>query len=107
VVCHNPAEAERQAKHREEVLALLEAELSTLREPEPGAQHSKRSCELLASERYGKYLRQTKGGALRIDRTAVSREVRLDGKWVVTSCDDTLTTEDIALGCMQLMQVEV
>ena len=107
VVCHNPAEAERQARHRERVLAALQAELATLAPPKRGGHHSKRSCELLTTERFERYLRQTKRGLLRIDRAAVAREKRLDGKWVVTSNDDTLTAEDLALGYKQLMQVEV
>ena len=31
---------------------------------------------------------------------------RYDGKWVITSNDDTLTAEDLALGYKQLMRVE-
>jgi len=107
VVCHNPAEAERQRRHRERLLELLAGELATLKAPKPGEDHSKRTCELLTSERFGRYLRKTRRGHLRIDRTAVRREARLDGKWVVTSNDDTLTAEDMALGYKQLMQVEV
>jgi len=107
VVCRNPTEAEHQARHRERVLAALQAELATLAPPKPGGQHSKRSCELLTTERFGRYLRQTKRGLLRIDRAAVAREAQLDGKWVVTSNDDTLTVADLALGYKQLMQVEV
>ena len=107
VVCHNPAEAERQTRHRERVLAALQAELATLAPPKRGGQHSKRSCELLTTERFGRYLRQTKRGLLCIDRAAIAREKQLDGKWVVTSNDDTLTAEDLAMGYKQLMQVEV
>ena len=29
ILCYNPKEAERQSKHREEIVALLEAELGT------------------------------------------------------------------------------
>jgi hypothetical protein len=107
VVCHNPTEAERQARHREQVLAALAAELATLAPPKRGGQHSKRSCELLTTERFERYVRQTRRGLLRIDRAAVAREAQLDGKWVVTSNDDTLTVQDLALGYKQLMQVEV
>lgn len=106
VVCHNPLEEERQRKHRQKHLDLLEAELATLRQPEPGQRHSKRACQLLSSARFGRYLRQTKGGALQIDRAAIRDEERYDGKWVVTSNDDTLTAEDLALGYKQLMRVE-
>lgn len=106
VVCHNPMEANRQQKHRERLLELLEAELASLEAPAAGEPHSKRTCHLLTSDRFGRYLRQTKGGELRIDRAAVDDEARYDGKWVVTSNDDTLTPEDLALGYKQLMRVE-
>jgi transposase len=36
----------------------------------------------------------------------VHEEEKLDGKWVVTSNDDTLSAEDLALGYKQLMRVE-
>jgi transposase len=106
VVCFNAQEAERQERHRTEVLAALTAELSTLRTPARGARHSKRACELLTTPRWGRYVRQTRRGLLRIDRAAVRAEENLDGKWVVTSNDDTLSAEDLALGYKQLMRVE-
>jgi transposase len=106
VVCHNPVEQERQRSHRAHLLELLRAELVSLAPPKRGQQHSKRTCALLASERFGRYLRRTKRGALRIDLTAARREARFDGKWVITSNDDTLTAEDLALGYKQLLRVE-
>jgi Transposase DDE domain len=104
VVCHNPQEEQRQRQHRVKLVGELEAELKTLQLRTDGA-HSKRACELISS-RYGRYLRQTKRGKLRVDRAAVKREARYDGKWVITSNDDTLTSEDLALGYKQLMRVE-
>jgi hypothetical protein len=106
VVCHNPQEAERQKRHRAKVLEELRAELATLRPPKKGDKHSKRTCELLTTERYSRYLRQTKRGAVRINRAGIAAEEKLDGKWVVTSNDDTLSAEDLALGYKQLMRVE-
>ncbi len=106
VVCYNPQEAERQRRHRDEVLERLELELASLREPGADGRHSKRTCALLTKERYGRYLRQTPQGVLKIDRAAVAAEEKLDGKWVITSNDDTLTAEDLALGYKQLMRVE-
>ena len=105
IVCHNPQEEIRQRAHRSKVVAELEAELASMQQS-PARGHSKRACELLASGRYGKYLRQTASGELRIDRTAISEAERYDGKWVVTSNDDTLTAEDLALGYKQLLRVE-
>lgn len=103
-VCFNPKEAERQKRHREEILVQLEAELATLKVPDKG--HSKRMCSLLSTPRYKRYLRQTRSGKLAISRKAVHEAERLDGRWMVTTNDDTLTAEDMALGYKQLQRVE-
>jgi hypothetical protein len=105
VVCHNPDEEKRQREHRAKLVAELEAELTSMQQPKVGG-HSKRACELLSSARYGKYLRQLAGGGLRVDRGAIQQAERYDGKWVITSNDDTLTAEDLALGYKQLLRVE-
>ena len=104
-VCHNPRETRRRQRHRAEVLAALEKELASL-PPKGGSGHSKRVCGLRASRRYGRYLRLTRGGALRINRAGVRSAERLDGKFVVHTNDDTLSAEDMALGYRQLQRVE-
>jgi hypothetical protein len=105
VVCHNPREEERQREHRKRLLEELQAELDTLAAPKRGG-HSKRMCELISSGRFGRYLTQVPGTGLLINRSAVEEAERYDGKWVVTSNDDTLSAEDLALGYKQLMRVE-
>jgi hypothetical protein len=105
VVCHNPQEQARQRAHREKVLAELAAELACLK-PLSGQPHTKRVCELRASGRYGKYLKQSRTGTLSIAKAKVAAAERLDGKFVVHSNDDTLNAEDLALGYKQLMRVE-
>jgi len=107
VVCYNPQEAERQARHRAEVLEELAAEIDSLRESEAGSSHSKRVCELRASGRFGRYVRLTKNGHPRIDQAVVDAAASLDGKFVVHSNDDTLSAADLALGYKQLQRVEV
>ena len=104
VVCHNPEQEVRQRTHRQKLLKELAAELASLDESRAG--HSKRVCALLSSKRFGPFLRQTSLGKLRLDRTAVAEAARYDGKWVITSNDDTLTPEDLALGYKQLLRVE-
>jgi len=104
VVCHNPDEEKRQSEYRTKLVTQLEAELATMRPGDGG--HTKRVCALIASARYGRYLRQTKAGELRLDRAAITEAGRYDGKWVITSNDDTLSAEDLALGYKQLMRVE-
>lgn len=106
VVCHNPEQADRQRQHRERLLEQLRLELDSQREPIRKGRHAKHTCELVTSRRYGRYLRQTRRGIPKIDQAAVAAEARLDGKWVITSNDDTLSAEDLALGYKQLMRVE-
>ncbi len=106
VVCYNPQEAQRQERHRQEVLEELTAEIESLRETAPRSSHAKRVCELRASGRYGRYVRLTKNGHPRIDQAAVAALSSLDGKFVVHSNDDTLTAADLALGYKQLQRVE-
>lgn len=106
VVCHNPREQKRQQQHRARLVKLLEQELATLRQTDDADCHSKRACELRTSERFGRYLRTTASGRLELNQAAIKDAARYDGKWVVTSNDDTLTPEDLALGYKQLMRVE-
>jgi transposase len=105
VVCHNPEEQKRQRASRRQVLYELEAELAS-RQQMRGERHSKRVCQLRASRRYGRYLRLTPGGLLRIDAANRRLAEQLDGKCVVHSNDDTLTPADLALGYKQLPRVE-
>jgi hypothetical protein len=104
IVCFNPEEAERQRHHRGEILRQIEAELDTLRVPDQG--HTGRMCDLLTTPRFRAYLRELPAGGLAIDRAAVRDAERFDGKWVVTTNDDTLTAADMALGYKQLQRVE-
>jgi len=100
VVCFNPKEAERQRLHREEVLQELTEQLRSLRE------HPKRACRLMASRRFGRYLRRLKSGELRLNQAAVQEQERHDGIWIIHSNDDELSAEDMALAYKQLLRVE-
>lgn len=100
VVCYNPLEAERQRKHREEVLQELKEELRSLRS------HPKRACQLLSSRRYGPYLRRLKSGELRLSKHAIWEKEKRDGLWVIHTNDEELSAEDLALAYKQLVRVE-
>jgi len=47
-----------------------------------------------------------KSGELRINRAKVRAEERPDGKYLLSSSDESLTAEEIALGYKQLLEVE-
>mgnify|MGYP001075533854 CR=1 FL=1 len=102
VLCLNEAEARRQKKHREQVIAELEKEISS---HETNDATAKWAIKLQASGRYGRYLRQ-RGGKLHINKAAVHKAERMDGKWVVMTNDDTLSFEDAATGYKNLMVIE-
>lgn len=104
IVCRNLQEAARQRQHREELLTALQAELARL-DPE-AVGHTKRACELVASARYGRYLRRGPGGRLAIDADVVRRAERMDGKYVLLTNDDTLTPEDIGSGYKAMLIIE-
>ncbi len=103
ILCYNRKEAERQRKHREEVVKLLEKELKKHPVHKATAQWA---IELLASRRYKRYLTVTKGGKIRIDRGAVREAKKLDGKWVLMTNDDTISIDDAAQGYKGLLVIE-
>ena len=105
VVARNPREADRDRTRREQTIARLETRLSQL-EQTRGKAHEKAACKLRAHRSMGRYLRQTKTGRLMIDRAKIRDEARLDGKYLITTSDDTLTPEDIALGYKNLLEAE-
>jgi hypothetical protein len=105
VICFNPEAAQRDATIRQRMLAQLDeaitgsdklstdkrAELRGLLSTKPGLK---------------RYLRVTPGGLLRIDKKAIDRETNLDGKFLLRCSDPKLSSEDIALGYKQLLEVE-
>lgn len=101
ILCLNIEEAERQKRHRDEILAVLQLELDRL-----AGDHPKAACRLVASRRFGPYLSLDGQGRPFIDRDKVQRAEQLDGKFVLTTNDDTLSVADIALGYKGMWIIE-
>jgi transposase len=132
VLCHNPEQAERDRTQREQAVARLEAELERIaalrakaakrakaktaptgRGRRRGAQeqahaddHLKAECALRDHPTLGRWLRQTPGGRLVIDRAKLKAEAKLDGKFLLSTSDPDLSAEDIALGYKNLLEAE-
>ena len=53
-----------------------------------------------------RFLRVTPGGLLRVDAAKITADAKLDGKYLLRTSDPHLSTEDIALGYKQLLEVE-
>jgi transposase len=105
VLVHNSEEAKKDKATRERTLQKIQEALSALGD-QKGKIHKKVVCALLAHRTLGRYLRQLKSGALKIDQTKVKAEKKLDGKSLLSTSDDSLWPEDVALGYKQLLEVE-
>jgi hypothetical protein len=102
ILCFNPKEAKRQRKHRAKVLEILDKELARHPDKKATAQWA---IELLASQRYKRYLTITKSSKIRIDRGKVRQAQKYDGKWVLETNDDTLGSASDRNPCEDLCPV--
>ena len=133
VICHNPDEASLEKATRDAALERIAVELDRIkiirdsaahtRKPtetsttkkspgRPGkksaeeAAHVKAECALRDHPALGRWLRQLPSGRLVIDRSKVTAEERLDGKYLLSTSDPDLSAEDIALGYKNLLEAE-
>jgi transposase len=108
VLVRNPVEAGRDREVRERQLERIEAEIDRLNDGRRrrGEKHTRAVCALKAHPSFGRFVKELKGGKLVIDRARVRAEERLDGKYLLTTTDPSLSAEDVALGYKQLAEVE-
>jgi transposase len=113
IVCHNPAEADRDKQTRDDTITRLEAELDRIAtarakasSAKASAAHHRAECALRDHVTLGRYVRQTKTGRLLIDRAKIKAEARLDGKYLLSTSDPDLSAEDVALGYKNLLEAE-
>jgi len=124
VLCHNPDQAERDRTQREQAVERLEAELERIaalrakaanhakatarggRQIQQADDHLKAECALRDHPTLGRWLRQSPGGRLVIDRAKLRAEAKLDGKFLLSTSDPDLSAEDIALGYKNLLEAE-
>jgi IS4 transposase len=105
VVCHNPEAAERDRQVRGNLIAYLESQIAGS-DAWPRARRDELVGALRTRPALYRLLRRTKEGLLRLDRAAVKREARLDGRWLLRTSDETLSAADLAAAYRQLYQVE-
>ena len=104
-VCHNPEQADRDRAVRERLVTHLEG-LIDGSDTWPKSKRDELAGSLKDKPGLRRLLRRTKTGLLRIDKTAIAAEARLDGKWLLRTNDHTLTPEDLAAAYKQLIAVE-
>lgn len=103
LLCHSESRAGRDAAVRARTLSRLEEKLegSAARD-----RHTRKSCDLLTKPGYRRYLRELKGGGLRIDRRRVREEERLDGKYVLMTNELDVPAEELVRGYRDLWLIE-
>jgi hypothetical protein len=105
VICFNPDQAERDAA----IGARLVAQPGQLIGGTDGlavGERGKIGGSLAGKPGLKRFLRVTPAGLLRIDMARIKAGENLDGKYLLRCSDPHMSTEDIALGCKQLLEVE-
>ena len=105
VLVRNPVEAKRDALKRADIVQETERRLETLKQL-AGEPHEKAACALRTHDVFGRYIRQTPTGKLRLDKAKIKQETQFDGKYLISTSDLGLAAEDIVLGYKQLFEIE-
>lgn len=105
VLVRNPDEAKRDQIKRDDVVAETENRLELLKQLD-GEPHEKAACELRTHPVYGRYIRQTKTGKLMLDKAKIKRDAQYDGKYLISTSDLGISTEDVVMGYKQLFEIE-
>ena len=104
-VCVNPEAKTRDEIVRKNLVAYLEKRMEG-----SDAWSKQRRDELVGELRQtpglARFLRRTKDHLLRVDKAAITKDAHFDGKWLIRTSDDTLSSTDLALAYKQLSEVE-
>lgn len=109
VLVRNESQARRDAATREALLKRLEEKVESANAQiakKKTKVHGKLACELKSNPTYGRFVRELKSGLLKIDQGAVRADEKFDGKYLLSTTDLSLTSEEVALGYKQLWCVE-
>ena len=105
IVCFNPEQVPRDQAARARMVARLES-LITASDDLTASQRSELKGRISTMPGPNRFLRVTPAGLLRVDKAKITTEARLDGKYLLRTSDPNMSTEDVALGYKQLLQVE-
>ena len=106
IIAYNPEQAKHDQYVREKTLERIQVELEALDKATPRKDVQRAKYELLSHRSMGRYLKELKFGKLSINKGRVREEQKLDGKYLLSTSDDSLSAKDVVLGYKQLMEVE-
>jgi hypothetical protein len=104
-VCHNPEVAARDRRVRENLVSYLTKRIAGS-DDWTKQRRDELVGELRTTPALYRLVRRTPDGLLRVDKGAIANEERFDGKFLLRTSDDTLTSTDLALAYKQLSEVE-
>jgi hypothetical protein len=105
VVCSNPEAAERDQRVRANLVEYLTTQIDGTDEWAK-SKRDELAGRLKTTPALWRLVRRLHDGRFRIDKAAIAREEKLDGKWLLRTSDDSLTPTDLALAYKQLLEVE-
>jgi hypothetical protein len=105
VVCFNPETEERDQQVRANLVAYLETQIDGTDEWTK-SKRDELAGRLRTTPALWRLVRRLEDGRFRIDKAAIAKEAKLDGKWLLRTSDDSLTPTDLALAYKQLLEVE-
>jgi transposase len=105
VIAYNPRQAEHDCKTREKLLDRIRNELVAIEKLAKDKQ-AVAKIRLMDHRSMGRYVKEQKNGKLRLNKAKVRQVKKLDGKYLLSTSDESLSAEDVALGYKQLMEVE-
>jgi len=105
VVCHNPEAEERDQQVRANLVAYLESQIDGTDEWTK-SKRDELAGRLRTTPALWRMVRRLNDGRFRIDKAAIAREEKLDGKWLLRTSDDSLTPTDLAIAYKQLLEVD-
>jgi len=105
VLCHNPEAALRDSQVRANLVAYLESQIKGS-DDWTRSRRDELAGKLRTTPGLWRLVRRIGDGKFRIDRAAIAKEAKLDGKWLLRTSDDSLTPEDLAVAYKQLLEVE-
>jgi hypothetical protein len=105
VICYNPEAAARDAAIRDQLLTQLTGMIEGT-DAASADDRARLAGVISAKPGLNRFLTTTARGLLRIDRTRIKAEQKLDGKFLLRCGDAKLSAEDIARGYKQLLEVE-
>jgi hypothetical protein len=105
VVCFNPEAAARDQQVRANLVAYLTTQIADSDEWTK-SRRDELAGRLKTTPALWRLTRRLKDGRFRIDKAAIAKEAKLDGKWLLRTSDDSLTPTDLAHAYKQLLEVE-